>query len=139
MPIAVTNHRPNEVHIVDDDEAVRAALALLAQAQGWRTHAYGSASEFLAVAGNIKQPACLVLDLQMPDMDGARLREKLVERGQDLPTLVLTAWPGGEMARRALMAGAREVISKPCDPMQWLQAVERLLDARMNSANGKCQ
>jgi FixJ family two-component response regulator len=120
---------------VDDDEAVRASLVLLATAQGWQTRAYASATEFLEASGKIEQPACLVLDLQMPDMNGACLRQKLVERGEDLPTLVLTAWPSGELAKRALMAGAREVISKPCDPMLWLQAVERALHSRMNTVN----
>ncbi len=125
LPTVTCRH--GQVHIVDDDEAVRTSLVLLACAQGWRTYAYASASEFLDASVHIEQPACLVLDLQMPGMDGARLCEKLLERGHDLPTLVLTAWPGGELARRAVMAGAREVIAKPCDPMLWLQAVERAL------------
>ncbi len=117
-----------EVHIVDDYEAVRMSLVLLANSRGWQTHAYASAAEFLDTPLDKTGPGCLVLDLQMPGMNGAVLRETLVARGHDIPTVVLTAWPGGGLARRALKAGAREIVAKPCDPTLWLQAVQRALD-----------
>lgn len=112
---------------MDDDEAVRRSLALLASTQGWQTHAYASAAEFLDKPPREEGPACLVLDLQMPGMNGATLCETLVARGRDIPTVVLTAWPAGELARRAIRAGAVEIVAKPCNPTLWVQAVERAL------------
>jgi len=128
MPTDLSAREPVEVHIVDDDEAVRTSLVLLASSRGWHTHAYASADEFLDATLDATGQACLVLDLQMPGMNGAVLRETLIARGHDIPTVVLTAWPGGDLAHRALKAGVREIVAKPCNPMLWLQAVERALE-----------
>jgi len=118
------------IFIVDDDEAVRNALILLANARGWNVLAFDSAEDFLARAPEQAdgRPMCLVLDLQMPGMSGAELQERLQRRDHRLPTLILSAWPDGHLARRALAAGACAVIGKPFAPSQWLEIVERLLE-----------
>ena len=116
------------VFIVDDDEAVRTALALLAESQDWEVRLFDSAFAFLAEPFRLNgSPACLVVDLQMPRMDGAELLEHLRDNNRQLPTIVLTAWPEGDRATRALAAGANQVVSKPCDPVHWLNAVREVL------------
>ncbi len=105
------------VYVVDDDSGVRAALALLIEASGWQARTFASAPAFLE---RLHEPhpdrACLLLDLQMPKMNGAELKEHLRDRGMDLPTVALTAAPDGPLAARALAAGAQLVLVKPADP-----------------------
>jgi len=117
------------VFIVDDDEAVRGSLTLLAEARGWDARAFDSAEAYLAQAPvhASGRPMCLVLDLHMGGMNGAELQERLQRRDFQLPTLILSAWPEGELARRALAAGASNVIGKPFAPCQWVELVEQLL------------
>lgn len=116
------------IHVVDDDEGVRSSLALLGQARGWSVRGYASADDYLSASASAEgQPECLVLDLQMPGMNGAELLEALKSSGKHLPAIVLTAWPDGDLARRAMQAGARRVLSKPLSPGDWLSAVEESL------------
>lgn len=116
------------IYIVEDDEAVRSALGLLAVSRGWQVQLFPSAQAFLAEPDRIKaHPACLVVDLQMPDMNGAELLENLQAANCQVPTIVLTAWPESDMASRALAAGADQIMAKPCNPGHWLRTVESLL------------
>jgi FixJ family two-component response regulator len=120
--------RTGTVVIVDDDEGVRDALKMLAQSQGWEVHTFASAADFLeSREPSNGQPTCLVVDLQMPSMDGAELVETLQSRGNKTPVIVLTAGPSGALARRARAAGVKKVVSKPFDPAQWLEAVRDVL------------
>lgn len=118
------------VHIVDDDEAVRTSLTMLAQARGWQVSAFESARKYLDC--DCRSPNCpsvLVIDLHMPGMNGAELHEALRARGRNIPTIVLTAWPQGDLAGRIQAEGAQAVLAKPFDPGEWVRQVERLIPA----------
>ena len=105
------------VYVVDDDAGVRPALTLLIEALGWRARAFACAKAFLQRAqGQQEIRACLLLDLQMPAMNGAELLEHLRDDGTVLPTIVLSAAPDSALAERALAAGALRVLAKPVDP-----------------------
>lgn len=117
------------VYVVDDDSGVRAALALLIEASGWRARTFASAPAFLEHAhGQQPDCVCLLLDLHMPRMNGAELTEHLRNHGMGMPTVVLTAAPEGALAKRALAAGALHVFAKPVDPGQLRAALARALD-----------
>lgn len=119
---------PPLIHVVDDDEAVRSSLALLGTARGWSVRAFASADDYLwASHAEPGQPDCLVLDLHMPGMNGAELLESLQASGRQVAAIVLTAWPEGELARRAVEAGAWRILAKPLAPADWLHAVEESL------------
>lgn len=116
------------IHVVDDDEAVRSSLTLLGEARGWSVKGYASAHDYLATSlSGEERPECLVIDLQMPGMNGAELLETLNSSGMHPPAVVLTAWPDGDLARRAARAGARRILAKPLSPGEWLSAVEESL------------
>ncbi len=116
------------IHVVDDDEAVRSSLTLLGEARGWSVRSYASALDYLSAPRNwFPHAECLVLDLQMPGMNGAELLESLKASGNGIAAVVLTAWPEGELARRARRAGAGRVLPKPIVPGDWLRAVEESL------------
>lgn len=100
------------VFIVDDDQAVRAAMSLLVECCGWETRTYASAREFLE-AYSPGQPGCLLLDLEMPGMSGLEVQEWLAKREIPLPVIVVTAHEDDALARRAREAGALAVLGKP--------------------------
>ncbi len=107
------------VHVVDDDDAVRAALVLLIEAQGWQVRGFTSVAAWLEREDRAL-PQCLVLDVELDEPDGALLQECLHADPQVPPVVVLTSVPRGQPARRARGAGARCVLTKP-------QGVDRLV------------
>ncbi|MDR3418598.1 MAG: response regulator [Nevskia sp.] len=116
------------IHIVDDDEAVRSALHLLLRSLGMRAQAFESAQEFLdALPGGA--PDCLLLDLNMPEMNGAELQETLAARASRIPVIVISARPDSPLAARALAAGARTVLEKPLREQDLIDAVQGALAA----------
>jgi len=116
------------VYVVDDDAGVRAAMAMLIDASGWQARTFGSAKAFLERSRDQDEDrACLLLDLQMPGMNGAQLMEHLRDHGLALPTIILTAAPDGALRARALAAGALRVVAKPVDPAQLRAALNLAL------------
>jgi FixJ family two-component response regulator len=78
------------IAIVDDDPAVLKALSRLLRSRAFRTHTYRSGEEFLAAlpAG---LPLCLIVDLQMPEMNGMELQHHLISKGIRIPSILITA------------------------------------------------
>lgn len=114
------------VWIIDDDDAVRGAIAMLLESAGWRTRVSISAEEFLRDY-RPGDAGCLVLDLHMPGMDGADLVERLGREGTLLPVVVVTAFVDNDLARRSRTAGVRAVLRKPFDPEQLLAEISKAL------------
>ena len=110
------------VFIVDDDSRVREALSGLLASVGMRSAAFGSASEFLAFE-KPDAPACLVLDLQLPDLSGLELQEELASVPAP-PIVFITAHGDIRSSVRAMKAGAVEFLSKPFGEEELLRAIE---------------
>ena len=111
------------VHVVDDDEALRRAMARLLRTAGFETVAYETAQAVLNAAPNLSS-GCMLLDLRMPGMDGLELLARLGEFGIDLPVIVLTGHGDVPTAVRAMKAGAVDFIEKPIDETHLLTAIE---------------
>lgn len=120
------SHNPPLVFIVDDDEAVRSATRLLARSFGWNARAFGSAQEFLDALPQ-GQPDCLLLDLNMPDMNGVELQMVLAARGIRIPIVVITGQRDSPLAARAQAAGASALLAKPFYDEDLKTSVERAL------------
>lgn len=103
---------PPSIAIVDDDVPVLKALKRLLSGRGHETTIYGSAREFLAALTE-SRPDCLILDLQMPDISGLEVLQQLKRRGILLPTIMITAHGGKEIAERCVAAGAIALLPKP--------------------------
>jgi two-component system response regulator FixJ len=100
------------LHIVDDDEDVRESAALLLEASGYAVSTHASGVEFLeALDPNI--PACVLLDIHMPQMDGLEVQLRLAERGIAFPVVVLTGQGDISIAVQAMKNGAFEFLEKP--------------------------
>lgn len=112
------------VAVIDDDANVRSAIALLLASQGWQPAVYAGARSFLADLAQGTRPGQVILvDLHMPEMTGADLLETLRGQHINLPAVVLSADPEGELAQRARRAGAQAILSKPFDPDALLHAL----------------
>jgi FixJ family two-component response regulator len=110
------------VFLVDDDPRVREALCSLISSVGLRVAAFGSAAEFLEFE-KADAPACLVLDLQLPDASGLELQRELA--GGDAPPIVFISGHGDVPSSvRAMKAGAIEFLSKPFGEQELLQAID---------------
>jgi FixJ family two-component response regulator len=113
------------VFLVDDQAAVRKAMQRLLAAAGYDVVAYESARAFLD-SGMADAAGCLVLDLEMPDMDGLALQHALV--GSLLPVIFLTGHGDIGSGVRAMKAGASDFLTKPVDGATLLAAVQGALD-----------
>ena len=69
------------VFVIDDDDSVRKSLSRVLRSAGYRTETFASARDFLQ-HGPSREPGCLVLDLQLPDMDGLELQQVLAQAAQ---------------------------------------------------------
>lgn len=116
------------VHVVDDDEPVRSAIAMLLEACGWRACVHASARDFLSANGCCKDTDCLIMDLNMPDMDGMELLDELRAKGRWFPVIVVTGYPDSNLAARARHAGVRAVLKKPFNDKLLMDLVRKALD-----------
>jgi two-component system, LuxR family, response regulator FixJ len=124
-----------QVHIVDDDDAVRDALQELVESVGLRAALYASAEDFLA-ASAATPTGCLLLDIRMAGLSGLDLQSMLGPRAIDLPVIVITGHGDVPAAVRAFKQGALDFIQKPVDPPALLQRIRAALEqhARIREA-----
>jgi FixJ family two-component response regulator len=113
------------VFVVDDDDGVRRALGRLLRAAGHRAEVFGSAHAFLANADFASGPACLVLDLQLPDLSGLELQREL---NMTLPIIFITGHGDIGSTVDAMKAGAADFLTKPVLDAVLLDVVARALE-----------
>ncbi|GGD07029.1 response regulator transcription factor [Franconibacter pulveris 1160] len=121
------------VYVVDDDTSVRQSLVRLLSAEAYRVADFPSADAFLA-HGFSPDPACLILDMNMPEADGFSVTEALASLGYLIPTIFLTGYGTIPLTVKAMKAGAYEFMTKPAVPNLLLKAVAdalKLSETRM--------
>lgn len=117
------------VCIVDDDDGVREGLASLFVAYGYPVEAHASAASFLA--SPLADVACIVLDLRIGPDCGLAVLDRLSERGEHPPVLVLTAYGDIPTAVRAMRAGAADFLDKAIDPVALVRRTCTLIDEEL--------
>jgi FixJ family two-component response regulator len=122
------NSDPAVIHVVDDDESMRVALARLLASSGYVVKGYSSAGEFL-VAEPDPRPACLLLDLELPGPSGLDLQRAMLRQGNPMPTVFISAHADVPHAVLAMKGGASDFLVKPLDGQQLLAAIESALAA----------
>lgn len=113
---------PRWIAIVDDDPSVLKALARLLRTRELHTRTFTSAREFLAALPD-GRPECLIVDLQMPEMNGLELQHHLIFSGIRIPTIVITAHNEPGVRERCLSAGAFAFLAKPLQDTPLLAAI----------------
>jgi FixJ family two-component response regulator len=116
------------VYVVDDDPSVSRALARLFRVAGLRLLSFATAQEFLDHR-NFESPSCLVLDVQLPGLNGPDLQKELKDRGCVLPIVFITGHGNVPMAVEAMRAGAIHFLPKPCDNRELLAAIRQALES----------
>lgn len=114
------------VHVIDDDDAVRRALAMLFRSAGIPVETYPSGSAFLEALPRLHEETigCVLTDVRMPGLDGLELLGRLKQCGFGRPVVVMTAHGDVSMAVRAMRAGAADFIEKPFDRRALVKATE---------------
>jgi len=120
------------IHLIDDDEAVRASLSLLIGTVGLRVQAWADAQRFLD-SFDRESVGAIVLDVRMPGISGLTVLQRLVEQGVDQPVIMLTGHGTVEMCRRAFKAGAAEFLEKPVDDEALLEALQNAVRQHVRS------
>lgn len=115
------------VFIVDDDAVIRNALCTLLLAADLNPETFASAEEFLNQF-DPSRPGCLLLDLQMPGMNGLELQQELHRRNISIPIIFLTGNADVPSAVAGLTSGAAGFMEKPIQPSVLLSAIEEAVN-----------
>jgi FixJ family two-component response regulator len=116
----------NLVSIVDEDESVYTTTRLLIESFGFRAAAFESADGFLR-SGQLHDTSSLIVDVQVPGMNGLQLQSRLAAEGCGIPIIFITAYDDRESRGRAMQAGAVAFLGKPFSDEQLLQTIRSTL------------
>ena len=115
------------VFVVDDDISVRESLELLIQTAGYQVETFASAQEFLS-RPPVLAPSCLVLDVNLPDLNGLELQKRVAANRVDMPIIFITGYGDVPMSVKAMKAGAAEFLTKPFGDDVMLSAIQNAID-----------
>jgi FixJ family two-component response regulator len=119
---------PGFVHVVDDDASFRTAIERHLRHAGYEVETHSSAQHLLdCLPGSVEKPGCILLDLQMPGLDGLELQSRLTVLGSILPIVFVTGHSDIPTTVRAIKAGAEDFLTKPIPSEQLIAAIERAL------------
>jgi len=110
------------IAVVDDDRSVVKAFDRLLCSAGFNVETFESGSEFLESLQD-HTPDCVILDLQMPQVDGFEVQSRLTQTSVQLPVVVITGWDSPGASERATDGGAIAYLRKPVDDKVLLDAI----------------
>ena len=111
------------ISVVDDDESVLTATEALLRSIGYEVKTFASAELFLE-SGALRETECLVLDVQMPGIDGLELQRRLNEAKSRVPIVFVTAHDDRAHRNEAMEAGAVNFFRKPFDANVFVAAIQ---------------
>src|SRR5208283_3707130 len=120
------------VHVIDDDEALRDSIRMFLANEGLDVRTYASADAFLATL-DLPAAGCVVTDVRMPGMSGMDLLVEIGRQGLALPVIVVTGHADVPLAVRAMKRGAVDLLEKPFQGEELIDAVWRALDLGRDS------
>jgi FixJ family two-component response regulator len=115
------------VFVVDDDVSVRESLDLMIRFAGWQSKTFASAQEFLSEP-RARVPSCLILDLNLPDLNGLDLQKRVASDRMDMPIIFITGYGDVPVSVQAMKAGAVEFLTKPFSDEVILQAIRHAIE-----------
>jgi FixJ family two-component response regulator len=117
---------PPVIHVVDDDDSFRTAVARLLRVSGYQVALYDSAHGLLELPVGMT-PGCILLDVRMPGLSGPDLQARLIAAGNPLPIVFLTGHGDIPTSVRAIKAGAEDFLSKPVSKKTLIETIQRAL------------
>ena len=121
------SHASPIVFIVDDDISVRESLEALIRCGGWQPETFASAQEFLS-RPRVIAPSCLVLDVNLPGLNGLDLQKRVAADRTDMPIIFITGYGDVPMTVQAMKAGAVEFLTKPFSDDVLLGAIRNAIE-----------
>jgi FixJ family two-component response regulator len=121
--------QPAVISIVDDDESVREATKGLVRSLGYAVATFGSAEEFLNSERRY-DTFCVIADVQMPGVSGVEMQRRLIDEGQRLPMIFVTAFPEDRIREHVMEAGALGFLSKPFSEEHLIGCLDSALKSR---------
>jgi FixJ family two-component response regulator len=114
------------IAIIDDDNDVRESTRQLLRSRGYLTMVFASAEDFLK-SGEVIQASCVITDVRMPGMSGVALQARLIDQGNFVPVIFVTAFPEQKMKDRILATSARGFLIKPYPEASLIDCIEAAL------------
>jgi len=114
------------ISIVDDDDFFRNSLDNLIRSVGFRVQGFSSAKAFLN-SDQVRDTACLILDVRMPGMSGLELQRQIVTANWRIPIIFVTSYADGDEKVQALEAGAVDYLYKPFREEDLINAIDAAL------------
>ena len=129
------------VFVVDDDDALRDAIATYLDAEGQACETYADADGLLVRLADWPPEAsgCLVLDVRMPGLSGLDVQDELNARGIAMPIIFITGYGDVPSAVRAMKGGAVDFISKPFDAEALAERIREALRADAERRTARCE
>lgn len=126
-----------EIHIVDDDPAVRDALSVVFTLEGYHVTGFADGHTFLSAVRN-RPPSCIILDVHMPGRSGLDILKELNAKNYPVPIFIISGQGDIPMAVEAIKNGALDFIEKPFDANTVVDRVRDAIEAaaRRNAAGG---
>lgn len=126
------------VYIVEDDASFRKSMERLIRTLGFEVDTFESAHSFLEKA-SIRHPGCLLLDVRLPDIDGLRLQQTLIEKGSKLPVIFMTGHGSIPMSVQAMKKGAIDFLPKPFKTEDLLSAITNAIKRNVQDVQEELQ
>lgn len=133
------NEFPPTVFVVDDDRSILKSIKRLLESNGYKVETFLSAQEFMEFDYDDQGPACLILDVMMPEMTGLDLQETILSWDISMPIVFITALRDVPTSVSAMKKGAVDFLTKPFKEADLLSAVESALqkDLKMRIASNE--
>jgi FixJ family two-component response regulator len=125
------------IAVVDDEEHVRKALVRVLETSGLRAHGFASGREFLQSC-EVCRPACVLLDLLMPELSGAEVQRALNRAQMKVPVVIISAHDNPIARQECMREGAVAYLCKPLDEHALLSALKLAMDSTVGPwSNGR--
>ena len=126
------------VFVIDDDESVRKGLKRLLRSANYESEVFKSASDFLARPPH-PGPACVIVDVQMPGVNGIDFQKALIQRRREEQLVFITGYGNIPMCAQVMKAGAVDFLPKPFKSRELLKCVEHALDRSTEQRRGAAE
>jgi FixJ family two-component response regulator len=123
------------ISVIDDDRPFRESMRRLMRSLGYTVDVFPSATDFLA-SPRLSETACLIADVHMPAMTGLELLRHLIQVGNPIPTILVTAYPREVDRATAMKDGAVCYLRKPVDEQNLSQCLRTALAIRRSATEG---
>ena len=127
---------PVNVLVVDDNEDIREIIAIILSRSGVQCQLAKNGVEAIQRVKQCRFNA-VVTDIEMPEMDGIALTKQLSQDFSDLPVMVMTGGSDKSLRERAILAGAKEFVSKPFDAPDFVMRLQKMLLIRKSTGEQK--